>query len=234
MTEIDYEKREDGVHLIRLGSKYGGYWIPDKMDYSIIYDCGVGEDTSFAECCFIKFWRSDIHLFDPTAKAIKHLESISKCYSHRWFPHYLGVSDINEIKKFYPPKNPEHASFSAENIQHTDNPVNFQCYSLKTIMDILNHEYIDLLKLDIEGSEYAVISSLRNFNIKPKVIVVEFHALDHAGSLIKYAADWLEKNYVLLKTEDNNYTYLEKKEYDRRCISHQGQKLGASISLTTT
>ena len=228
MPQVDYEKREDGIHLIRLGSEYGGYWVPDNMGYDIVYDCGVGEDTSFAEDLYTRYCGSEIHLFDPTEKAIKHLESIDKYNKerwHTWFTHYIGISDINEIKKFYPPQNPEHASYSAENIQHTDMPVSFQCYNLKTIMDILNHKYIDLLKLDIEGSEYAVIASLRNFNIKPQVIVVEFHALDHSGSIIKYAAEWLEKNYVLLKIEDNNHTYLEKKEYDRRCISHQGEKL---------
>ena len=38
-----------------------------------------------------------------------------------------------------------------------------------------NHNYLDLLKMDIEGSEYEVIENILNNSIKINQIVVEFH-----------------------------------------------------------
>jgi Methyltransferase FkbM domain len=39
----------------------------------------------------------------------------------------------------------------------------------------LGHAHIDLLKMDIEGAEYAVIDDLVDSNIRPAQILVEFH-----------------------------------------------------------
>ena len=42
-------------------------------------------------------------------------------------------------------------------------------------MTELNHTYIDLLKMDIEGSEYSVINDILASNVRPKQMLVEFH-----------------------------------------------------------
>jgi hypothetical protein len=42
-------------------------------------------------------------------------------------------------------------------------------------MKELKHNHIDLLKLDIEGSEYDVLDYILNKNISVDQIIVEFH-----------------------------------------------------------
>lgn len=60
---------------------------------------------------------------------------------------------------------------------------------------------IDILKLDIEGSEYHILSA-PNFQPIPKQISVEFHEHAHRGLHDKYFPDCmanLERHYVTVK-----------------------------------
>ena len=47
--------------------------------------------------------------------------------------------------------------------------------TLKSTMDELNHTSIDLLKMDIEGSEYGIIDEICSNKIDVKQILIEFH-----------------------------------------------------------
>ena len=53
--------------------------------------------------------------------------------------------------------------------------IEVQLYRLKTIMEMLGHEKIDILKMDIEGAEYDVIKDIFCSNIEIGQILVEFH-----------------------------------------------------------
>ncbi|MDX1430577.1 MAG: FkbM family methyltransferase, partial [Rhodothermales bacterium] len=46
---------------------------------------------------------------------------------------------------------------------------------LRTIMQKLSHDDITVLKMDIEGAEYAVIKDIADSDIRPRQILVEFH-----------------------------------------------------------
>ena len=37
------------------------------------------------------------------------------------------------------------------------------------------HDHIDLMKMDVEGAEYAVIDSLVESTVRPRQLLVEFH-----------------------------------------------------------
>jgi hypothetical protein len=39
----------------------------------------------------------------------------------------------------------------------------------------LGHSQLDVLKMDIEGAEYAVIDSLVSSGVRPRQLLVEFH-----------------------------------------------------------
>src|SRR5205823_6044417 len=46
---------------------------------------------------------------------------------------------------------------------------------LSTAMRELEHARIDLLKMDVEGAEYAVIQDMLAGGIRPRQLLVEFH-----------------------------------------------------------
>ena len=53
--------------------------------------------------------------------------------------------------------------------------IQVESYSLDSIMKKLNVKKIDLLKMDVEGSEYEIIDTILDMNNKPSQLLVEFH-----------------------------------------------------------
>lgn len=159
-----------------LGTEYGGWTIcPDQItEESVIYAFGVGEDASF-DVEIINLYGCEVHSFDPTPKSIEWVK-------HQTWPenlhfHDYGIGSRDRLTAFYPPENPEHVSHSILKRSHTkDKVIKVQLFRLKTIAQLLGHTEIAILKMDIEGAEYEVISDILN---TPKVniqqILVEFH-----------------------------------------------------------
>ncbi len=56
-----------------------------------------------------------------------------------------------------------------------DDAIEVPAYSLSTICGQLEHNRIDLLKMDIEGAEYEVLEGLLESPIKPRQLLIEFH-----------------------------------------------------------
>jgi hypothetical protein len=74
----------------------------------------------------------------------------------------------------------------------------------------LGHQYIDVLKMDIEGSEYDVIASILNSNIKVGQLLVEFHH--------RFFNDGFQRNKSAIKL-------LQSKGYVLFAISESGEEL---------
>ena len=66
-------------------------------------------------------------------------------------------------------------AWSSEQDTAAPDAIQVQMKQLSTIMNELGHTDINLLKMDIEGSEYEVIRSLESSSIRPKQLLVEFH-----------------------------------------------------------
>jgi hypothetical protein len=56
-----------------------------------------------------------------------------------------------------------------------DSFVEVPVYCIKDIMKMLNHDRIDIFKMDIEGSEYDVIDDVIDANIDAYQMLIEFH-----------------------------------------------------------
>ena len=87
------------------------------------------------------------------------------------------------------------------------------CTDLKSLMEENGHEHVDLLKLDIEGSEYGVVDDLLKRRIPVRQICVEYHhALlpgfrrrDTIRSMFKLVA----RGYKLVDQTGENYTFVK-------------------------
>lgn len=88
-----------------------------------------------------------------------------------------------------------------------------KAYSISSIMEEKGWYFIDILKLDIEGSELEILSNgLSNWCHKVGILIIELHpAIDRkcAGILFKAFADrnfnlkWRGENLVLIFDENN-------------------------------
>ena len=159
----------------RFGSQYGGWdVITRNLDKdSVVYSFGVGEDISF-DVGLIDQFGLLIHAFDPTPKSINWVKSqkINACF----VMHEYGIAAIDGQLSFNPPENPDHVSYTMLMRESTKSAaITVPVKRLSTVMKELGHDHIDLLKMDIEGAEYEVITDMTLADIRPSQLLVEFH-----------------------------------------------------------
>ena len=184
-----------GGGIERCGNGYGGFLVAadilDALNVErslIVYSFGIGEDLSFSQD-LLKRWNCDIYAFDPTPKAIayvrqSHLGAQDNFHFYEW-----GISDRDGTGQFHLPKEelyvPE-ALVGDSRVEEVSGSViphdGVQCETidvefrtLKTIMKQLNHQQIDLLKMDIEGAEFAVIDEILNSGVVFRELCLEIH-----------------------------------------------------------
>ena len=221
-----------------LGTNYGGWYIPINTTLnrdSIIYSGGVGEDISFDLQIQDKYG-CNIVLIDPTKRALKHFDEVMHYYKEKEFkfsgdiqPDYLNHihnlnPDLNKFTyidkglykektklKFYKQTNPQYVSQSLVNNMFGNDYDEVSVDSIKNIMNEYNHNKIDLLKLDIEGSEIDVLNQMLDDNIYPKYLCIEFDLLlnhkDPQQLTQKVIERLLQNNYKLLVNHHLNITF---------------------------
>lgn len=158
------------------GNDYGGFYLcPNFLDEnSIVYSFGIGEDMSF-DNAVIKNHNCNVFGFDPTPKSVEWIKTQETSNKFQFYD--FGISNKNGIVNFFLPKNTGHVSGSLDlQININENrKINVEVKSLSDIVDRLGHKHIDVLKMDIEGSEYDVLENILNSKIPITQILVEFH-----------------------------------------------------------
>ena len=160
-----------------LGTSYGGWEIPKNFlrHNSKVYLFGIGEDISF-DLSLSNEYGMEIHSFDPTPKSLKWIEKQN--IPNNLKVHPIGLSDHDGEERFHLPKNKSFVSVSSVENSNTickEDFLQLKVKRLSTIMKEIGNDSLDLLKMDIEGSEYRVIDNMIGENILPSILLVEFH-----------------------------------------------------------
>ena len=177
--------------LIRLGTDYGGWFIPENIlrtidKKKVLVSAGLGHDVSFdkillengfeiigldplSECC------------DFARKELGDSNSVSIIEKGLW----TNSGNID----FFPPKNKTHDSWSITNSQSAlpQEAITFKVISLTDLIkeypSIGNSDF-SMLKLDIEGAESEIMKKLFTSDYKFDFIGIELDFL----SLIPFLA----------------------------------------------
>lgn len=194
-----------------IGTDYGGWMVETTgiMD-SIVYSFGIGKDISF-DFGMIERYGCKVFGFDPSPESFEWANKKDKVDGFSILPY--GISDIDGTAKYYKPQNKNFISGSLiYNEKYLKKiPIKVKVRKLKTIMEELNHKIIDILKLDIEGSEYKVINNIIKDKIFPKQILVEYHTKYlHWYNEICSSISLLEKYYTLINKKNKDYLWLLK------------------------
>jgi FkbM family methyltransferase len=159
-----------------LGIDSAGFFVhlPTLNKDSVVYSFGIGEDITF-DRHLIEKTGCRVFAFDPTPKSIEWLRT--QVLPDGFVAHPVGISPETGKMKFRLPHNKNHVSGSLENAGHVNDSdtVEVDVKRLSDLMRDLGHSRIDLLKMDIEGSEYAVIDQILTDKIDIKQLVVEVH-----------------------------------------------------------
>jgi FkbM family methyltransferase len=168
--EVDYQ-----CPIERFGSEYGGWDVAvDSInEKSTVYSFGVGDDISF-DIALINKFAVKVYAFDPTPKTKRWLAT--QPLPAKFLFYDYGLAAIDGSLSFNPPEDDTWYSYTVLDRPTTaDRAVTLPVKRLSTIMRELGHSKIDVLKMDIEGSEYAVIADMLRSGIYPAQILVEFH-----------------------------------------------------------
>ena len=211
------------LNLIKLGNDYGGYYLPSEIfnilnDDIIVLSFGIGEDLSFSEGIVNNF-KAIIYAFDPTPRSEIYVSNhyLSKNNSFHFFNY--GLSDGNKKQVFYMPKIKEFVSCSTHKQNWVgEDSIEVNMHTFDWIINELNIKKVDILKMDIEGSEFDVIEQIFSCGIPIKVICMEIHDYlftdGTANNKLKYISSLINNNgYILvnLSKSCNEMTLINKK-----------------------
>lgn len=234
--ETKEELNNNDYELIKLGTNYGGWYIPKQNllnENSIIYSAGVGEDISF-DLKISEMYNANIILIDPTERSKIHIDEITNFYNEedykfksenvqdnykkyiknikpninkfKYIPNALWKTNDEEIK-FYKQDNKNNVSQTLIDNYYTDEYDIVKTITIDKIMNHFNHKKIDLLKLDIEGAENEVLYDMFLKKIFPTYLCIEF-------DLFIRKRDKIEFTKILKTIEENNYKLLKNDNYN--------------------
>lgn len=183
--------------LITLGTRYGGWVMAQPSPgadrrYALL--CGAGEDVSF-DIALQKMFGLNCIIIDPTPRAVDHWKtllerskaghatSINGSPTDNYDVSGVDFENISYLPfavwtkseeiKFWVPKNPEHVSHSAANIQNTSDYVFVPAMTLADLCPVPADD-VELVKLDVEGIGASILSWMIEHEFLPRQILVEF------------------------------------------------------------
>lgn len=220
----------------KYGGFYYPNNLPKLNENSIIYCVGAGEDITHDVILSFKT-KSTVHIFDPTPRAIEHVKLVKDVLENKTPPieneyfgggnkdywdiilshkvkgnklilYEYGLSIKDEIVPFYFPKNKNYVSCSVLPLGRSSDYINVQVKTINTIMKELNHNHIDLLKIDIENIECDVLEKMLKDEIYPTYLSVDFDLWKHNKKRCKEVIKKLENNgYKIIKQIDHDCSF---------------------------
>ena len=206
----------------RLGTRYGGWWIDTRIvgPQALLIDCGLGEDISFPTAFLRRFAGARVIGVDPNPR------SLAYCRAH--CPPGMDIlanalwTTSGETVTFHLPRSRNHLPKGADGVSGSLDPsheyveggerIETQTIDLDTLLARAGRIECDVLKLDIEGAEYALLDALvASGRIRAaRQVLVEFHhgVTRHVPEDTRRIVDSLAATgFRLIHTEGRNYIF---------------------------
>lgn len=193
--------------LVRLGSAYGGWWVPSELlgRDDVCYCVGVGLDDSF-DVELLRLFNVNVWSVDPTPGVVSWMSGRQLPVGQTFVP--CGVAGENGELRFYGPADPTHISHSVKNLQETRDFFTARVVTLATLASELGHAELALVKLDIEGAEHDALRRAMRDGIRPRIICVEFDQPEPLGWAFATVRLLRHHGYVLCKVDGFNLTFV--------------------------
>ncbi len=183
MVLVGYRKHVNSLSLVRLGTSYGGWFVPKKIlkakQNSVLVSAGLGHDTSFD----LEMIKNGWYLIglDPLHECCDLANRDLALYGDFEILNF-GLASWSGYQKFYAPKVSGHDSYSTINVQQVSNPVSvsFPVISLEDLFESntrLNEAHFKILKMDIEGAELDLLKSSLEYVNRFDFLAVEMDFL---------------------------------------------------------
>jgi FkbM family methyltransferase len=168
-----FQLRQCSVPGEVIGNRHASWFVATGMlsRSPVIYSFGIGRDLSF-ELALIRRFGATVHAFDPTPRALAWARG--QRLPDRLTLHELGLADFDGTARFIPSRREGGENFSMVRESGIGDPIEAPVRRLATLAKEIGLEP-ELIKLDIEGTEYAVLPDLLGEGFRPRQLLIEFH-----------------------------------------------------------
>src|ERR1700677_4510165 len=161
--------------LIELGSAYGSWIMPgDVIEPSwTCYLVGAGGDVS-VDLELVRRYGVTARSFDPVLDYVERARRDGRD-EPRFSAHHAAIAAADGPIRMQITHDVRSQSVSGANLYDSHSFIEVPGRSLPSLMTELGDRHIDLLKLDIEGSEYELLPRLDLDRLGVKVLAVQLH-----------------------------------------------------------
>lgn len=174
----------------------------------ICYCAGIGEDIR-CEVGVIDRFGAEVWAFDPTPRAIAYVERMRPDPARFHFLPF-GLWRRDEVLRFHAPADDRHVSHSVMSELGGAGHFDATCRSVSSLMRELGHDRIDLLKMNIEGAEYAVLEGMFADGVRPRIVTLTYEGDGAMGKSIAWTKRFRAEGYALVGQIGWYFAYMRK------------------------
>lgn len=214
-------KSKRNFHLTRLGSYYGGWWLPTEQlgnthAKRLVISAGLGHDTTFDRSVLgYGFYLIGL---DPLPECVELARRENPFPNARFLN--IGLGAVTGDAVFYSPKNKSHDSWSLSNVQRTS-ITNSRVFSTISIKDLLQQnpfsddfEFV-MLKMDIEGGELDLLLNCNEIQVFDFVAVeMDCLSLIPFKSMKRRIHTLLKVRLLLLNLRKSGFEFIHQENFN--------------------
>lgn len=184
-------------------------WPEDlRLPDSIVYSIGVGEDVD-VELRLLDMGVKAIWLFDPTPRSIHFMEQLGDRGGRlRFSP--VGAWREDAVLQFHAPADPRHVSHTLLGPQGGSGGFSAEVRTLRALMRERGHDRIDVLKMNVEGAEDAILERAFADGIVPGAIICTWEGRWSLAKAARWTRDLRRRGYRLAGRVDWYFTYVHR------------------------
>jgi FkbM family methyltransferase len=161
--------------MIYLGTEYGGWWVPDDLISAewTCYSVGAGSDVSF-DMELIARYGARVRAFDPFS-TFREMAEAEAGGDPRYSFHEVAIAASDGPVEMFGRQDEQHGSVSAVNLYGVETAFTRPGRSIASLMEEFGDDRVDLLKVDVEGSEYELVPTIDLDGAATRVFCVQVH-----------------------------------------------------------
>ncbi len=176
----------------------------------VCFSFGVGFDYTFEKELAEKYG-AVVYAFDPTPEVIRYMEDSDVPEKLHYFPY--GLSDQDGEKEFHCPNSDQAYTDYSEYFAAwtSEKTITVEMYRLATLMKKFGFGHLDILKMDVEGSEFLALPEILGSGVRFDQLCLETHARMFPDSVdkIRGIKKLLNENgYLMICNGATEQTYI--------------------------